>query len=819
MERYDATIPLAKAMDIDLDDRMLADIVGSNLENAILYSFEKNGLTIVDPMTVGKSFLTHCNRERKEGRECPAQWSWIGGLVGPNNPTWHLEMRDFFKDSQYDYCCNPWDVLGKENRVPLIPQDPVQLHEGTSMVSIPKVVIAFGSETGTAEAAASSLARKLKLCKPYIMTLNQLADSEVFTISPKGTTYLFIVCSTFGQGISPKNAKRFLDVSLSKDICCRLKYAVLALGSSLYPDFCKAGKDIDEKIRKSGAEALMNVTTADAAQDGSVTISQWISKVERIVLPQSLVEHITSLSCLGYTESDDEICYNIEWDSAKPTTAATAVKQSETLMTCKSNVELLNGCDIESRSTKCVELNLPESVTYESGDHLMVRPWNDEHMVLRFCECFNQELMNAAVGCGFGRLKDNQHQASTNSAVLFQMKVPFCIKVYQSTFSRQTSTDGDILRTNWTNMNLFDVLGRILDLSFDHISYVIDLLTMLSSKLKKAKETELGMNFLKMADDTIDAYKKGNSTLVELFVTRFPNIVVFMEEYRSLFLNTETSQDAESIISLADILVLMPSLSPRYYSISSSPAMKPKSITLTVGVVNKTTPQGEIVKGVCSNYLARLRPGEKIDARIVSSIFRLPVRRHHPLVFIGSGTGIAPIMSFLEERAKQFKTLGSKAFGECHLFFGCRNENEFLYRDQLVQWEIQGIVKLHVAFSRSESHPRMHVQEALATYGPKLVDLLLSKDEAYVYICGAAHIANECSGKCIELIGEYGGISRTSAMHYMMKLRVERRWNLDVWGNVRSFNSFEEERKSLLASARSTIRASILQKSFRWRDA
>ena len=82
LERYKATLPLANAMRIDPSDKMIAQKVLVELETAILYSFDKQGFTMVDPTTAGQSFMTHCKRERVAGRECPAQWSWIGGLVG-----------------------------------------------------------------------------------------------------------------------------------------------------------------------------------------------------------------------------------------------------------------------------------------------------------------------------------------------------------------------------------------------------------------------------------------------------------------------------------------------------------------------------------------------------------------------------------------------------------------------------------------------------------------------------------------------------------------------------------------------------------------
>jgi cytochrome P450/NADPH-cytochrome P450 reductase len=129
----------------------------------------------------------------------------------------------------------------------------------------------------------------------------------------------------------------------------------------------------------------------------------------------------------------------------------------------------------------------------------------------------------------------------------------------------------------------------------------------------------------------------------------------------------------------------------------------------------------------------------------------------------------------------------------------------------LLEWEKRGILKLHIAFSRSKFCNKQYVQDSLTNYGSDLVDLLLSKDETFVYICGAAHIANECSDKCIELIGKHANMSRINAMHFMMKLRVEGRWELDVWGDVKSLHSVQEERTKNLFT--SSLKAATLHKS------
>lgn len=84
IERYDVGPQMAEAIGLETEsDPMWRQTVSCELERMVVHSFQKHKFTIVDPMTVGRSFCTHVQREREQfGRECPAQWSWIGGLLG-----------------------------------------------------------------------------------------------------------------------------------------------------------------------------------------------------------------------------------------------------------------------------------------------------------------------------------------------------------------------------------------------------------------------------------------------------------------------------------------------------------------------------------------------------------------------------------------------------------------------------------------------------------------------------------------------------------------------------------------------------------------
>lgn len=68
-------------------------------------------------------------------------------------------------------------------------------------------------------------------------------------------------------------------------------------------------------------------------------------------------------------------------------------------------------------------------------------------------------------------------------------------------------------------------------------------------------------------------------------------------------------------IPLATFLHLLPAMRIRQYSISSSPLWNPKNVTLTLSVVqappNSSRPSKFL--GVASNYLASIRPGDRIS--------------------------------------------------------------------------------------------------------------------------------------------------------------------------------------------------------------
>jgi hypothetical protein len=159
----------------------------------------------------------------------------------------------------------------------------------------------------------------------------------------------------------------------------------------------------------------------------------------------------------------------------------------------------------------------------------------------------------------------------------------------------------------------------------------------------------------------------------------------------------------------------------RQYSISSSPLWNPSHITVTISVLDAPSLSGKTTQpflGVGSNYLASLMPGDRVQmaVRPSAAAFHPPENPMTPVVMFCSGSGIAPMRGFIQERAAQ-KASGREV-GEMLLFFGCRSpKTDFLYSDSdLAEWIKQGVVDVRPAFSRSpeDSADCKYVQQSVA---------------------------------------------------------------------------------------------------------
>lgn len=82
----------------------------------------------------------------------------------------------------------------------------------------------------------------------------------------------------------------------------------------------------------------------------------------------------------------------------------------------------------------------------------------------------------------------------------------------------------------------------------------------------------------------------------------------------------------------------------------------PNSIHICAVTVEYKTKTGRVNKGVATNWLKGKVPTDNGSSSLVpmyvrKSQFRLPFKPSTPVIMIGPGTGVAPFMGFIQERA------------------------------------------------------------------------------------------------------------------------------------------------------------------------
>ena len=99
-----------------------------------------------------------------------------------------------------------------------------------------------------------------------------------------------------------------------------------------------------------------------------------------------------------------------------------------------------------------------------------------------------------------------------------------------------------------------------------------------------------------------------------------------------------------------------------------------------MAIVEFSTINNRTIVGVCSNFFRSLTKGSSVYFCLKKGTLIFPAEISTPVLMIGPGTGIAPFMSFLEERFALDEDKGMNRFKN-FVFFGCRNrEKDFLHK-------------------------------------------------------------------------------------------------------------------------------------------
>jgi len=577
------------------------------------------------------------------------------------------------------------------------------------------LLVLYGSNLGTAEELATRVA-DLAEVNGFATRLAPM-DEFVGNLPEQGGVLIF--CASY-NGAAPDNATQFvkwLGGDLPKDAFAKVRYAVFGCGNSDWAaTYQSVPRMIDEQLAAHGGRSVYARGEGDARSDLDGQFEKWFAAAAPAATKEfGLASSITR-------SAEDAPLYTIE--PVAPTAVNVIVTQGGVApMKVQVNSELQNktGANPSDRSTRHIEVQLPQGISYRVGDHLSVVPRNDPALV-------------DSVARRFGFLPADQIRLAVAEGRRAQLPVGDAVSVGR-------------LLTEFVELQQIATRKQIQIMS-EHTRCPVTKPKLLAY----------------VGDDAASTERYRNEVL-----TKRKSVFDLLEEYPACELPFHAYLEMLSL------------LAPRYYSISSSPLGEASRCSVTVGVVEAPASSGRgVYKGVCSNYLAGRRAGDTIHATVreTKAGFRLPDDPSVPIIMIGPGTGLAPFRGFLQERADR-KAKGA-SLGPAMLFFGCRHpEQDYLYADELKKFAADGVTELHTAFSRADG-PKTYVQHLVAAQKERVWNLI--DKGAIVYVCGdGGKMEPDVKAALVSIYRERSGADANAGLRWIDDLGAKNRYVLDVW--------------------------------------
>ncbi|XP_060594774.1 NADPH oxidoreductase A-like [Ruditapes philippinarum] len=562
-----------------------------------------------------------------------------------------------------------------------------------------QILILYGTEYGCSEEIAKLLYDRIKdlnavnseLClQPRVINIR---DYQMLDFSRE--QLCFIVISTSGDGVPPTEARPFYEHLLSTDIPVdHLKFSLLALGDSNYPQFCKTGRTVHERMLHLGADSVIDRQDVDM-EDWSV-INKWIDSVT-VYIPSASLN--ISLDYIQHKHISEEL-----------------FSRNTPFMAILKTKRLLTVCDGENdKETIHCEFDITGSgLTWTSGDALGIYPQNNPSEVNYLIQCMH---------------------CTGNE------------KVTKPSWAYQQNDD-----TTECESTLTSILTKYYDLK----SVKLELLKALKFNVTESEERTKIDNLINK--DTSQASEHVQNYLKER------EVADVLADFKS------------HSLPVTDLLKCMKSLQPRYYSISSSPKKNCNKVCVTAAVVRYKT-LGRPRTGVTTTFLNDRCEIDDCCPIFMSRNpdFRLPADSQIPIILIGPGTGIAPFIAFIQEREMEASSAAT------WLYFGCRHKDkDYLYKSQLEKWNLDGTIRLSVAFSRDQDQ-KIYVQDLLQRDAEEIWRLI-NKENASIFVCGdAKHMAHDVHLTLTNIVTEKGSLDKSKAAIYLKEMEENSRYEKDVW--------------------------------------
>ena len=484
------------------------------------------------------------------------------------------------------------------------------------------LLVLYGSNLGTAQGVARELSEtaRFKGFDSKVATLDEYAGK----LPAEGAV---VIVSASYNGNPPDNAVRFMEWLETDSELQGVSYSVFGCGDRNWATtYQRVPGIIDEQLSANGATQLIGRGEGDASDDFDGELEKW----QQALWPALAERFGLDLE----TEAQASTHVSMEYISGVSHTPVARAYDAFTAMVSR-NEELLK---TQERSTRHIEVQLPEGAVYQEGDHLGVLPENSPELVGRVLNRFGLKGEAHVVLEGSSGRAD--HLPTGQPVQLAQLLTSY-VELQEPATRAQLR---ELAKSNPCPPHKQELEGLVED----------------------------------------EAYKR------EVLAKR-----VTMLELLERFMSCK--MEFENFLSLLPALKAR-----YYSISSSPRASKQASITVSVVKGAAWSGTGEyagVASNYLANREAGDKLACFI--RTPQTAFQLPKNPETPLVMVGPGTGIAPFRGFIQARKvlkEQGTTLGAAQlyFGCRHA------QEDFLYEEELKQAEQLGLIELHSAFSRQQ---------------------------------------------------------------------------------------------------------------------
>ncbi|MFF7716005.1 cytochrome P450 [Streptomyces sp. NPDC007988] len=580
------------------------------------------------------------------------------------------------------------------------------------------LTIAYGSSLGSCEDLARTIADRSERSGfgTTLTSLDELGDNLP-------TEGLLVVVAASYNGKAPDNAQRFdelIAAGLPEGSLANVRFALLGAGNTQWVATYQAfPKRIEEALLAAGATPVIERGIADAAGDFDGMATRWMD-----TLWSTLAEEYAA-----DTSDASGPRYQVQLLTEADVRPAIVSEQAYPL-TVVANEELVADAtglwdfQIEPPrpSAKSITIELPDGVTYDTGNHLAVFAKNEPALVDRALTRLGVERDQVL---RLDQPAGGRTHLPVGTPVTAGLLLTEFLELQDVATRGQIQTLAEYTQCPWTRPQLQ--------------AYTAD-----TQEAEERYQSEI----------------LGKRVSVLGLLERFPAVE----------------------LPLAVFLEMTGPIRPRFYSISSAPLANPRHVRLTVGLLEGPALSGDgQYRGTCSSYIAGLEPGDVFYGyvRVPSPTFAPPADPATPLILIGPGTGIAPLRGFLEERATQHAN-GTQV-GLSQVFVGCRHpEHDYFYRQEMQDWERSGIAQVHTAYSAVTGHPARFVQNAIANAADSVWQAL--EEGAYIYVCGDGRRMAPAVREALAAIHRLRtGSDDETAQQWLAQLEADERYQQDVF--------------------------------------